>query len=161
MKTHGVSTAEHYGYEPPRPGTLPVALQPGHLYLVGAHELRELRQALAGGALPPDFEAKLARLAEGDLMHRFLARNCRLFVALLLAAQDGWFKEASPTDCERLMRVLAYVRKDDDAIADYRIGGFMDDQQEVRAAMTELHPLLKSFKEWRLRHQVPGMWLHN
>jgi hypothetical protein len=53
------------------------------------------------------------------------------------------------------------VRKDDDAIADYKPGGFVDDQQEVRAATQQLGPLLTSFKAWRLRHQVPRMWLHN
>jgi len=138
-----------------------MALRPSCLHLISAHELRELREALAHGNLPPDFEAKLARLAKGDLLHRFLAQNCALFVALLLAAQDGFFKEASAADCQRLLRVLAYVRKNDDAIADYRADGYVDDQQEMRAAVTELHTLLKSFKAWRLRHQVPGMWLHN
>jgi hypothetical protein len=161
MKTCGDSTVQHYIHEPVQPGTQPPVFRPGYLYLVGAHELQELREALTRGVLPLDFEAKLARLAEGDLIHRFLARNCHLFVALLLAAQSGFFKEASPADRERLLRVLAYVRKDDDAIADYRTGGFMDDQQEMRTAMMELQPLLKSFKAWRLRHQVPAMWLHN
>ncbi len=129
--------------------------------MVGAHELHELRAALARGELPPDLEAKLARLAGGDLMHSILARDCRLCAALLLAARNAWFKDARPADVERLLRVLAYVRKDDDAIADYRVNGFMDDQQEMRAAMAEMHPLFKSFKAWRLRHQVPAMWLHN
>jgi hypothetical protein len=129
--------------------------------LVNTHELQELRAALAHGKLPPDLEAKLARLAEGDLLHRFLARNCRLFAALFQAARDGFFKDASQAQLERLLRVLAYVRKNDDAIPDYRHGGFLDDQQEVRSAMTELHPLLKFFKVWRLRHQVPGMWVGN
>jgi hypothetical protein len=137
------------------------ALRPSSLYLVSAHELQELSATLARGELPSDFEAKLMRLAEGDLIHRFLAGNCRLFAALLVAAQDGLFKEANRAVCERLLRVLAYVRKDDDAIADYKAGGFLDDHQEMRAATTELEPLLKSFKAWRLRHQVPGMWLHN
>jgi hypothetical protein len=136
-------------------------LRPSSLYLVNEHELRALHCALARGALPPDFEAKLARLAEGDLTHRFVAQHCRLFAALLIAARDGFYKEASPADCERLLRVLAYVRKDDDAIPDYKPGGYIDDQQEVRAAMKDLHHLLASFKAWRLRHQVPRMWLHN
>jgi hypothetical protein len=161
MNTRGFTTAELYSDESGQTWTHPLALRPGALHLVSAHELHELREALARGTLPPDFEAKLVRLAEGDLLHRFLARNCRLFAALLAAARDGSFKEARPADCERLLRVLAYVRKDDDAIADYRIGGFMDDQQEMRMALAELHPLLKSFKAWRLRHQVPGMWSGN
>ena len=155
MKTRGANTVEQYVHEPPAPL---VVLRPSSLYLVNAHELHELRVALAHGHLPLDLEAKLERLAEGDLSHRFLARTCRLFMALLLAAQDGSFKDATAEQRERLVRILAYVRKNDDAIPDYRLDGFVDDQQEVRLAMTELHPLLKSFKVWRLRHQVPGMW---
>ena len=161
MKTWDNSTVEHYASDLAQLRTQPLALRSGSLHLVSGHELQALREALARGALPPDFEAKLTRLAEGDLTQRFLARTSRLFVALLLAARDGSFKEASPADCERLLRVLAYVRKDDDAIADYRVGGFMDDQQEMRMALAELHPLLKSFKAWRLRYQVPEMWRHN
>ena len=53
---------------------------------------------------------------------------------------------------------VAYVRKDDDAIPDYRPKGFADDPQEVRVVTTQLSPLLQAFKAWRLRHQVPGMW---
>jgi hypothetical protein len=161
MKTWRISTLEHYNFALAQPKTQRPALRPSALHLVSAHELKELRAALARGALPLDFEAKLTRLAEGDLVHHFLAQNCRLFTALLLAAQEGLFKEASRADCERLLCLLAYVRKDDDAIADYQPGGFMDDQEEVRAAMSELEPLLKSFKAWRLCHQVPRMWSHN
>ena len=161
MNTRGDTTLEHYHHEAARIGVPTAVLRSGALHLVGPQELKELREALGRGALPPDLETKLARLAEGDLMHRCLARNSRLIATLLVAARGGFFTEASPAHCERLLRVLAYVRKDDDAIADYRIGGFMDDQQEMRAAMTELEPLLKSFKAWRLRHQVPGMWRHN
>ncbi len=138
-----------------------LTLEPSALCLVSTNELKELSAALACGGLPRDFEAKLARLAGGDLVHRFLAQNGRLFAALLLAAGNGSFKEASRADCELLLRVLAYVRKEDDAIPDYRVGGFADDQQEMRMAMTQLQPLLGSFKAWRLRHQVPAMWLHN
>jgi hypothetical protein len=57
-----------------------------------------------------------------------------------------------------LLRVLAYVRKDDDAIPDNRPDGFVDDQQEIRAMLNEMGGLLQSFKMWRLRHQVPEMW---
>jgi hypothetical protein len=133
--------------------------QPGLLYLVTPHDVQGLRSALAQGRLPADLETKLARLAGGSLSERYVEQNCRLVVALLLAAQENSFTQATPADWERLLRVLAYVRKDDDAIPDYKPGGFLDDQQEVRAAATELKPLLLDFKVWRLRHQVPGMWL--
>jgi hypothetical protein len=70
----------------------------------------------------------------------------------------GSYSQATPEVCERLLRVLAYVRKDDDSIPDYQAGGFVDDQQEVRKADTEYRSLLESFKAWRLRHQVPALW---
>ncbi len=154
MRTPNGSTVEQQA------STRPLDLRPSALAMVSDHELQTLRTMLAHGALPTDFETKLIRLAEGDLTHRFIQQNCRVFVALLLAAWDGAFK-ASQADCERLLRVLAYVRKDDDAIADYKPGGFVDDQQEVRAAIQDLYPLLASFKSWRLRHQVPQMWVQN
>lgn len=130
----------------------------GGLHLITAHDVQGLRSALAQGRLPTDLEAKLAKLAGGSLSDRYVEQNSRLFFALLLAALQGSFIEATPSDCERLLRVLAYVRKDDDAIPDYLPSGFIDDQQEVRTAASELSPLLHAFKVWRLRHQVPGMW---
>ena len=132
--------------------------RPGLLYLVTAHDVQGLRSALAQGRCPADLDAKLAGLASGSLSERYVEHNSRLFVALLLAALNNSFTEATPADRERLLRVLAYVRKDDDAIPDYRPGGFFDDQQEVHAAATELNPVLQDFKVWRLRHQVPSMW---
>jgi hypothetical protein len=144
-----------------RPGKAAPAVRPGLLGLVTVHELEALRLALGRGELPPDLEAKLTRLTEGDLTHRFVARNCRLFVELLLAVQAGSFRDASQPESERLLRVLAYVRKDDDGIPDYKPGGFLDDQAEVRAALLEFQDRLKSFKAWRLRQQVPGLWLAN
>lgn len=130
----------------------------GLTHLVTANDVQELRTALVTGKLPPDFEAKLARLAEGNLLERYVEHNSRLFFALLLASSNSSFRQASHSDRERLLRVLAYVRKDDDAIPDYLSGGFVDDHQEVRAAATELAPLLQAYRAWRLRHQVPGMW---
>jgi hypothetical protein len=136
------------------------ARRPDYLYLVTAQEVEELRLCLHRGQVPPDLEAKLGRLAEGDLTARFVARNSRLFLALLQAVDRGLFADASPPQCERLLRVLAYVRKDDDAIADYQPGGFKDDQGEVRAALLEFPTLLKSFKAWHLSRQVPSLWRH-
>ncbi len=128
------------------------------LQWITAHEVEALREALARGCLPPDFHRKLRGLAGGDLSSLFIEQNCRLFAALLLATEEGSFRAGSRAERERLLRVLAYVRKDQDAIPDYQPGGLKDDQQEVRAAMIELEELLQAFKAWRLRHQVPGMW---
>ena len=145
--------ANHVRFGAPSP-----LVRSGLLHLVTPHDVQEVRSALAKGRLPPDFEAKLARLHEGDLIHRYVEQNSRLFFVLLLAALESLFTESTPAERERLLRVLAYVRKDDDAIPDYRSNGFLDDQQEVRAAAMELAPLLNAFKVWRLRHQVPAMW---
>ena len=125
---------------------------------ITAHELEALRGALARGALPPDFLGKLKRLADGDLSHHFIEQNCRLFAALLVATEHSSFRQGSPAERERLLRVLAYVRKDDDAIPDYKPEGFADDQREIRSATVELSTLIQAFKAWRLRHQVPVMW---
>jgi hypothetical protein len=159
MKMWGHSAiAEDFAAQDVRRQTVQPPFGPGLSRLVSVHEVEDLRQALARDDLPADFEAKLVALAEGSLIHRFVERGCRLFVALLRSARSGSFPQATPAECERLLRVVAYVRKDDDAVPDYKPGGFMDDQQEVRAAMTELHPLLKTFKAWRLQHEVPSMW---
>jgi len=138
------------------PGQLPSRVT--WLHVVTAHDLNDLRDKLRQGQVPPDLEAKLQRLAGGNLTHRVIEHNCRAIIALLQAVQEGSFKESSSDECERLLRVLAYVRKDEDAIADYREDGFTDDQQELRTVVNELSALISNFKSWRLRHQVPGLW---
>jgi len=127
--------------------------------MVTAGEVQELRNALAGAMLPPDFRAKLAGLYGQDLTRHYVGSHSRLFVSLLLAAQNGAFPAVTLAERERLLKVLAYVRKENDAIADYEEHGFADDLEEVRAAAAELAPLLERFKRWRLQHQVPAMWL--
>jgi hypothetical protein len=141
-----------------RLGLLPLAATPGFLNLVTAQELRQLGEALLDGRPPRDLELKLARLGGGSLLHRFVEQNCRLIISLLVAAYSGEFRDANRPSLERLLRVLAYVRKDDDAIPDCRPDGLVDDQQEIRAMLSEMGDLLQSFKAWRLRHQVPEMW---
>jgi hypothetical protein len=158
MKTqHGILMAES-SMKAPHACQHTVSNRPVLNHFVTSQELEEMRNALGRKHLPADFAEKLARLAQGDLLHRFVAQNCRTFIALLQAAREGAFKGAAPSDCERLLRVLAYVRKDDDEIPDYRPDGFVDDQNEVRAAATELGVLVQSFKSWHLRHQVPSLW---
>jgi hypothetical protein len=128
------------------------------LQWITAHELEELRDALARGGLPPDFLGKLKRMKDGGLTHHFIEQNCRLFATLLMATENGSFREVGHIERERLLRVLAYVRKDHDAIPDYRPEGLTDDQLEMRAAILALDGLIQRFKAWRLRHQVPVMW---
>lgn len=140
------------------PSARALVSRPALLHWITPHELEALREALSRGCLPPDFLGKLKKLSKGDLSGHFIEQNCRLFAALLVAAEDGSFRAGSPAEREQLLRVLAYVRKDDDATPDYRPDGFADDQREMRAATVELGALLRAFKAWRLRHQVPAMW---
>ena len=128
------------------------------LHLVTPTEMEELRNALMKTKLPSDLEIKLRGLAQGSLLHQSVQQNCRLFTSLLLAAEQSSFNEASRADLDRLLRVLAYVRKENDAISDFKPNGFVDDQQEVRAATNELRLLLRHFKDWYLRTQVPNLW---
>jgi hypothetical protein len=137
---------------------LPIVGTPGFLNLITSRELEQLRDALLDGRPPRDLELKLSRLGGGSLLHRFVEQNCRLIISLLIAAYSCEFRGANRASLERLLRVLAYVRKDDDATPDCRPDGFIDDQQEIRAMLNEMGELLQSFKAWRLRHQVPEMW---
>ena len=158
MKTYRSGVSEHGATNRVPVGVQQSTVRSGLVYLVTPNDVQELRAALVKGRLPCDFETKLAKLSEGGLIERYVEHYCRLFFAMLLAARNSTFRKASASDRERLLRVLAYVRKDDDAIPDYLPGGFMDDQQEVRAAAMELSPLLREFGAWRLRYQVPAMW---
>lgn len=141
-----------------RSGILPFVATPGFLNLVTPQELAQLREALMDGRAPRDLELKLTRLGNGSLLHRFVEQNSRRIIALLVAAYNGDFREANRASLERLLRVLAYVRKEDDANPDQHPDGLVDDQQEIRAMLSEMGDLLQSFKAWRLRNQVPGMW---
>ena len=132
--------------------------KPGFLYLVSLSEQDALLKELQRGQAPPDFQAKLDRLSTGDLIQRYVAKHATDFINLLLAQQHALFPKLAPADRERLLRVLAYVRKDDDAVPDYRPDGLVDDQQEVHSAVLELAPLIRTFKAWHLRHQVPALW---
>ena len=160
MRSYRSDVLEDCATNQVRVGSQPPVVRSGLVYLVTPNDVQELRTALVKGRLPPDFEAKLAKLGEGSLVERYVEHNSRLFFALLLAAVESSFLKASASDRERLLRVLAYVRKDDDAIPDYLSGGFMDDHQEVRAAAMELGPLLQDYRAWHLRYKVPGMWGH-
>jgi len=158
MKTCTVAMCAESGEGRRQSPAFILATRPALLHWINDHELEELRETLARGNLPADFLWKLKRLAGGDLNHRFIERNCRQFAALLLATEAGEFRDLSPAERDRLLRVLAYVRKEDDARPDTAPEGLTDDQQEVRAVLVELGGLLTAFKAWRLRHQVPGMW---
>jgi hypothetical protein len=156
-----MNVMQEFVREPVRPLFTQPAPTSARLNMLSDHELEDLRHKIERGQVPSDFEAKLINLARGNLAHRSIEQNCRTMIALLQAAHQGAFKEPTPTDCKQLLRVIAYVRKDDDAIPDYRPDGFTDDQQAMRAVAGNLSPLLQTFKAWRLRHQVPAMWSAN
>ena len=109
----------HFRSEPVVPHSLsrtPTGIvRPSALYLVTSYELQNLRHFLDRGVVPVDFADKLERLAKADLLGQSIERQCRLFMALLKAAGEAGFNQASKAECERLLKVLAYVRKDDDA----------------------------------------------
>src|ERR1051326_2067203 len=111
-----------------RLGTLPIVATPGFLNLVTALEIEQLRDALMDGRPPRDLELKLTQLAGGSLLHRFVEQNSRLIISLLVSAYAGTFRDANRASLDRLLRVLAYVRKEDDAHPDCRPDGFVDDQ---------------------------------
>lgn len=129
------------------------------LHLVTAPELDSLRRALALGGLPADLRRKLATLGPQDLKHEFLRRHGELIAGLLQASAQGNYLRAGPVDLGRLLRALAYLRKDDDAIPDPLPGGYADDYEEMRAVVAGCAPLLNDFKAWRLREAVPKLWL--
>ena len=131
------------------------------LWLVNPGEVAELRAALSHGQVPFDLRDKLSNLQGAGLIHHFIEQNSRLLLALLLAVEDGSFRAVTPEERERLLRVLTYVRKDDDLVPDYQTGGYADDYREVRAALREFAPVVEAFKLWRLRHQVPALWSIN
>jgi len=130
----------------------------GLLDFVSSEEVADMGRAIASGVLPIEFAAKLDRLSSKSLLHQFIAESSHDFIRLLMAAQFGEFGPMPAGVRERLLRVLAYVRKENDAVPDFKPGGFEDDLREVRAATSELGGLLQRFKEWHLRHAVPAMW---
>jgi hypothetical protein len=143
-----------------QPALLKAPARLSGLHLVTTQEIAELEGRLSRGQLPLDFEEKLERLRAGNLAEGAVEQNCRLLISLLIARLEGLFSGGSRADADRLLRVLAYVRKDEDRIPDYRPNGFKDDLEELREAMVDLEPLVDEFKNWRLRHQVPAIWLH-
>jgi len=158
MKICEVGTSEEFNAGRIHSSDRTMVSRPALSQWISPDELEGLRGALVSGGLPPDFLGKLKRLKGGDLSHHFIEQNCRLFAALLVASEESSFRQGSPAERERLLRVLAYVRKDDDAIPDYQPEGFADDQQEIRSAAAELSALIQAFKAWRLRYQVPAIW---
>jgi hypothetical protein len=128
------------------------------LGLVSAAETAALRASLSIGKVPQDLLDKLNRLHAEDYKEHYLQRQSWVLLALLVAAGDRGFNDISPWDRERLVRMIAYVRKDDDAIPDGWPHGFDDDHDLMRLTCNQLRPVLDAFKSWRLKRQVPRLW---
>src|SRR6266481_9777590 len=90
LETHVLATRTH------KPGAQ--VWQPQFLQLLTPGELLDLKQTVERRAIPLDFEAKLNRLAKGNLVQRFVSKHCADFIALLFAARDGGFSKATAAD---------------------------------------------------------------
>jgi len=128
------------------------------LDMVSEKELASLCAALQQGRIPTDLQAKLERLRTEDPREFYLKQQSVLLSALLRSSAAKEFCLLRPQVCERLLRMLAYVRKDDDAIPDTWPGGFADDHDLMRLTCTELREALDTFKAWHLSRRVPLLW---
>jgi len=131
---------------------------PGALDLVTAREMETLCRDLAQGRIPLDLQAKVSVLRVDDPMEFFLKRQSELLLAFLMAPEASQYCRIRPDDCRRLLRMLAYVRKDDDAIPDTCPGGFVDDHDLMRMTCRELDQVLDAFKAWHLSRRVALLW---
>ena len=129
------------------------------LHLVEPGELQALKETLSRGAIPVEFEAKLKRLGREGLTHYYIEQTSRLFIAIWFATRSGEFLKCDPSHLDLMLKVLAYVAKENDFIPDYQSNGFTDDYEMIRATGRQLETLIRDFKEWRLKNQVPRFWL--
>jgi len=121
-------------------------------------ELKALGDALHQNQVPADLRAKLNRLRADDPRESFLKQQSLLLVSLLQSPAARSFCHLHPSVCEQLLRMVAYVRKDDDAIPDTWPGGMADDHDLMRMTCTELREELAAFKAWYLSRRVPYLW---
>jgi hypothetical protein len=108
--------------------------------------------------VPADLRAKLERLRTDNPKEYYLKQQSLLLASLLMSPAAREFCLLRPNVCERLLRMLAHVRKDDDAIPDTWPGGMADDHDLMRLICTELREALDRFKAWHLSRRVPLLW---
>jgi len=128
------------------------------LNMVTESEMHTLCDTLQQDRIPVDLRAKLDRLRTDDPRELYLKNQSLLLSSLLRSPAAREFCLARPDDCQRLLRMLAYVRKDDDAIPDTWPGGMVDDHDLMRLTCTELRQVLDTFKAWHLSRRVPLLW---
>jgi len=128
------------------------------LDMVTKAEMENLCDSLHQGHVPSDLQAKLERLRTDDPKEFYLKQQSLLLMSLLMSPAAQSYCTLRPNVCERLLRMVAYVRKDDDAIPDTWADGMADDHDLMRMTCTELRAALDTFKAWHLSRRVPLMW---
>lgn len=128
------------------------------LEMVTEAEIEALCDALHQDQIPADLRAKLDRLRTDDPKEFYLRQQSLLLALLLMSSAALGFCSLRPQVCRRLLRMLAYVRKDADAIPDTWPGGMADDHDLMRLTCTELREALDTFKAWHLAQRVPLLW---
>jgi len=126
--------------------------------MVTGAEMSNLCEALHSGQLPPDLRSKINRLRADDLRECYLKQQSLLLASFLMSPGAIEFCRLRPQDCQRLLRMLAYVRKDEDAIPDTWPDGMLDDYELMRMICTEMREILDAYKQWHLSRRVPLLW---
>lgn len=130
----------------------------GALNMISSQEMNVLCHTLQKGLTPSDLAAKLSKLRDDSPKEYYLKQQSELLLSLLKSQASAEFCRIHPDECQLLLRALAYVRKDDDAVPDTLPGGFDDDHDVMRAVCVELKSSLDRFKAWHLTRRVPLLW---
>jgi uncharacterized membrane protein YkvA (DUF1232 family) len=115
---------------------------------VTLREIELTRPTHENGWLRPQIEAKLERLHPECPDHRELRRLAALSLDLLTAVHEKRFNPG-PTWGELepwLLRALAYLVREGDAIPDHLPGGFDDDMREFQALANRADDLFSVFE---------------
>lgn len=128
--------------------------------MVTREELESLELVLAQGYLPADLLAKLERLRDDDARELYLKQQSQTLGRLLLSIAASEYHQARPVEAKRFLRMLAYVRKEQDLIPDYLPNGMRDDHDLMRTTCAEFREALTRFKAWHLSRHVPMMFKH-
>jgi hypothetical protein len=127
---------------------------------VSAREIDLLKPTHENGWLRPQIEAKLARLHPTCPDHQELRRLVTLAFELLTAVAEGRFHPGPswPEIEPRLLRALAYLVREGDAIPDHLPEGFDDDMREFRSLAERATDLFGAFEGFALveKHRQPS-----
>jgi hypothetical protein len=120
---------------------------------VCAREVALIKPTHRNGWLRPQIEAKLSRLHPECPDHRELRRLVNLSIDLLEAVDEDRFDPGPdwPAVEARLLRALAYLLSEDDAIPDHLPDGFDDDMREFQSLANHAGALLAAFESRQLK----------